>query len=351
MMPQPENVVWALTGARAGDNAQVLALASRMPARLEVKQLSYNWLHRVPNILRGASLSGLKRDAARMIAPPWPDLVIAAGRRAAPVSLWIRAQSQGRTKIVHLGRPRSPLKAFDLVITTPQYGLPVRPNVVELPLPFASPALCGAEELAHWRWAWRELPRPLIAAAIGAAKFPLRFGRDERLRLARHLNELAKRESGSLVIIGAPRTERGAVEEIAAHVSMPHVAYPYGTSAGNPYRAALVEADRFTVTSDSVSMLADALATSRPVDTFWLPSASQWWAWDGRRGLGARLAVSGLLQPPRQVTRLVDQLIARGLVGELGGMEATKRVEVAYEDATGRVMGLLTSRSSQSGAA
>jgi mitochondrial fission protein ELM1 len=115
--------IWVLKGVRAGDTAQAMDLALQLGGRVEGKQLAFNAFHNIPNWLLGARVSQLTQDAKKLLHPPWPDLVVATGRRTAPVALWIKTQSQGKTKLVHIGRPRMALSRFDLVLTTPQYGL------------------------------------------------------------------------------------------------------------------------------------------------------------------------------------------------------------------------------------
>jgi uncharacterized protein len=342
--------IWALLGARTGDNAQVLALAGMLDARVVLKQLSYNVLHHLPNLLLGASTASLAETARGTIAPPWPDMVIAAGKRSAPIARWIKKQSGGATRLIHVGRPRAPLDAFDLVITTPQYGLPSGGNVVEVPLPFARPLAVARDAQEKWQADWRDLPRPLIAVAIGAGKFPLRFGRAEKDCLSRQLNAVSHRHGGSVLLMASPRTPPDALPRIGAGLDGPHRSYPWKGGAGNPYGAALLAADRLVVTGDSVSMLADAVATGKPADVFRLPAVPQWWAWDGRSGFYAALARAGLLQPPRNVTKLVDQLIARGFAGELGKDSDLKPRKANYDEAMKRAAALLTARRNQTGA-
>src|SRR5262249_56104476 len=95
----------------------------------------YSAANRLPNLLLGASLASVRSGASSALAPPWPDLVLAASRRSVPVARWIRARSGGRTKLVHLLHAMAPLDLFDLVITTPQYRLPDRPTLLHLPPP------------------------------------------------------------------------------------------------------------------------------------------------------------------------------------------------------------------------
>lgn len=348
MLAGQEKVVWGLLGSRVGDNAQVKALAARLPARIEFKQLTYNGLHYIPNILRGASNASLTLEALRLLTPPWPDAVIAVGRRSAPVALWIKQKSSGHARLIHLGRPRMALKAFDLVVTTPQYNLPAAENVIEIMVPFT--AALSAPDAERWCSEWNDLPRPLIAVSVGAAKYPLRFSAREWQEFGSRLNELALDCRGSLLVLGSPRTEQGALEAISSQLTVPYKTFA-ARNKDNPYRAALLDADHVVVTSDSASMLADALSTGKRVDIFKLPSAPIWWAWNGRGSWGASLSKSGVLQPPRQTAKLVETVLARRFACELGQGGTTVPFDANYDEAVSRVLGLLAKRKSQAGEA
>lgn len=317
-LPHSRPVVWVLQGPRAGDNAQAYELASLLEAQVICKHLTFNRLHLLPNLLLGASAGSLEPGSRKALLPPWPDLVIATGKRSAPVARWIRQRSQGKAKAVHLGRSRAPLSAFDLVITTPQYGLPAAANVIEIPLPFAATKNVDARELATWRAAWAGLRKPLIAVAIGHAKFPLRMGRREARLLGRRLNSLADRMQGSLLLIASPRSVPGVIARIEAELSVPHVAYRKFDPQKNPYAAALVVGDQLVATSDSISMVSELISTGKPVDVFELPDRRLTLKWRASSGLSAWLSRSGILQPPRDVSGMVRALIEKGYVNALG---------------------------------
>ncbi len=133
--------VWVLLGEGAGGNAQMIALAEALGWPYETRQLSWNVLNYLPNPIIGARAFTLDR-AADALRPPWPDLVIAASRRSAPVARWIKKQSGGRTKLVHLLHAQMPLHHFDLVVTLAQFRVPDAPNVLRntLPLNVVDPA-------------------------------------------------------------------------------------------------------------------------------------------------------------------------------------------------------------------
>jgi len=72
-------------------------------------------------------------DAPHLLrAPTVYDLAHAAGRRTAPVALWIRQQSAGRTRLVQLGRNGADFAdLFDLAVTPGYCRLFPHPNRIE----------------------------------------------------------------------------------------------------------------------------------------------------------------------------------------------------------------------------
>ena len=121
--------VWVLLGKWHGDNQQLLAIARALGLPFREVPLRFNALSHVPPAFLGINRLSWRTDDP--LGPPWPRLVLAAGRRSVSAARWIRRQSGGYTRLVNVNRPWAPLSWFDLVITTPQYALPasVRPQV------------------------------------------------------------------------------------------------------------------------------------------------------------------------------------------------------------------------------
>lgn len=326
-------IVWVLLGERAGDNAQALALgeiaAEAAGARVTTKPLAYNRLYRTPNLLLGASLRSLSSGRAGL-APPWPDMIIGVGRRSVPAARWIKAQAGGRAKLVQIGRPRAPLHWFDLVLTTPQYGLPDGPNVLDLPLPPISPPALDPGELARWRETFASLPRPWIGVLVGGARAPYRFDAAAARALASAADSLAGRLGGSLLVTTSPRTGLDQARVLADAVASPAYCnlWPGDDAA---HQAILALADRFIVTGDSVSMLAEACASGRPVAIWEAPRNGIYPAWSGERGIGRRLAHAGLVSPPRDPQAVVRRLIDAGHAALLGEANPVAFVPVPDE--------------------
>lgn len=345
-VPSPRT--WVILGQRAGDNAQVRALARALGWPAETKQIRYDEAETTGFKERGASLIGVDRSASTALEAPWPEVVIAIGRRSVPVVRWIRDQARQAgtdTLLVHLGRPRVDLDLFDLVVTTPQYDLPRAPNVMELTLPivFVDDAELG-RAAAAWRTRFAGLPRPWHAVLVGGPTPQLAFGRAETGRLLGELAAWQVRHGGGLLITTSPRTPPVVTDTLRASLggSGLHRLFPFAPDGDNPYLALLALADDFVITVDSASMVAEAASRRKPIHLFDLPKleparkpglkAAWSRSWRRRRkerrdagldaDLGDRLydlwTRRGRTRPRRDIGKLAQRLVETGVAVALG---------------------------------
>jgi mitochondrial fission protein ELM1 len=262
--------VWVVDAYRSGEKTQVRALAEGLGWPYEIKTLRYRKYEMRTNLLRGRDLRGIDIARSDALAPPWPDLVLSMGMRNEPVARWIRDQSGGRTRLVFLGRLWADPALFDLVITTPQYRVPDRPNVLRNALPLHP---LGARPLAEaarrWAPALAHLPRPYLTVNIGGSSGPYAFGPRAAARLVRDALALARARGASLLISSSARTPAAAIDAFAAQSQVPMQLYRWKPNdPDNPYLGFLALADEIIVTADSISMLSEAYATGKPVHMF-----------------------------------------------------------------------------------
>lgn len=347
--------VWGLLGQRTGDNRQVLALGAALGLPFAEKQLRYSWPSHIPNLLRRARPLGVRADPATPVAPPWPDLVLAVGRRSAPLALAIRAASGGRSRLVQIGRPGAPLAWFDLVVTTPQYRLPAAPNVVEIPLPFGSAGSSGAVVSST-------AAAPGLLVLVGGPTAELRFAADEAAALAAHALTVAAAAGTTVVAVTSPRTPAVVAATLAARLPAPHVVHVWRPAAANPYAGLLAAATRVVVTADSVSMLADACRSDAAIDVFALPArggvlrrlgvaaGAALAARAARADLPSRLLSlplrTGVVPAPRDYAAVRAALARRGLLGPGACPPAARHAAIAAweRDVVARVGALLPCR-------
>jgi mitochondrial fission protein ELM1 len=258
-------------GHRAGDNSQVHALGEALGWPYEIKRFVYRPTELLTNLVLGPTLAGVIKSRSSTLEPPWPDLILTAGRRNEPVGLWIQKQARGqKVRLVHVGRSWAKIERFDLIVTTPQYRLPQRPNVLHntTPLHRVTQSRLSAEADV-WRPHFGHLPEPYVAVVIGGNSGPFTFDAAAGTRLARQASELAESLGGSLLVTTSARSPAKSVDAFERELRAPAYLYRWTKDAAeNPYFALLGLAHSIVVTGDSMSMLTEACATAKPVYIF-----------------------------------------------------------------------------------
>ena len=299
-----EPVIWVLIGERTGDNNQALALAEALNLPFEVKHLDYNALQSLSVWLPPTAIT-LTRAARAGLEAPWPDLVIAIGRRSVPVARWIKRQNGGRTKLVRIGHPRIDPALFDLVITTRQYPVPPGANVVLLPVAMSrhlDPLTPSAREV-EWLAA---VPKPRTLLAIGGATkyWTLPTKRIEQI--------VAGNPPGrSLIVATSRRTDPGLVDQLRRLAST-NLDIRLVDGPSPRFAVLMAAADEILVTGDSVSMLSEAVLTGKPVALIPIEQDDK-----GRRELGSEPQESGPNARRRDLRRFWNYLIDEGMVGTI----------------------------------
>jgi mitochondrial fission protein ELM1 len=320
--PTPPRV-WVLRDDRPGNTTQALGLADALAWPYEVKPLRCTAAARLHNRWLGASLAGIDRETQASLEPPWPDLVIAAGRRTAPVAQWIRAQSGGLARIVALGRKAGDdADGFDCVVTPGYVRLFAHPHRIETdgPLHRVTPeALAKAAD--EWADRLGDAPRPRIAVLVGGTSGQYRLGAAEAAQLGAACAQLARACGGSLFATTSRRLGAAATEAFCAAIGPIHFLHRWTPDdPRNPYLALLAHADAFVITGDSESMIGEAVSLGRPTAIHRLPvrasfrvlSVFREWVW--RRATAKPLGPRGTPRPQRGLERWCGKAIERGYV-------------------------------------
>ena len=206
--------IWVFPGNRSGDDGQVYALAEELGLPFETRPMRYNWRYWLRGTHKGVTADVLRADIrTKTLVPPWPDLILIAGKHPAPVARWVREQSGGRTRLVFLGHPRVAPETFDLIYTTRSYLAPAGGSVRLLPLSlsrYRSPPKTTKEEQA-----WLAcLPRPHLLLMLGGKT---RHWKMRPAFIAKRASELAERAhaaGGSLIVVRSARTPEDAFDAV-----------------------------------------------------------------------------------------------------------------------------------------
>jgi hypothetical protein len=260
-LPHSPLTAWALTTGEAGMRTQTRGLAQAVaPVVVEKTAPSDGGL------LARLGLSAPAR-LAEAFAPPWPDILVTCGRRSVPFAVALKKASGGRILAVHIQDPRAFRGAFDLIIAMDHDRLAPGPGVIKVSTALhdiTTDALIAAA--GDWRERFAALRRPLVGVAIGGDLRGRPFSLDDGRRLLAGLQRL-RGEAGAGLAITPSRRTPGAVRELLgdAFAADPGV-FLWDLQGENPYRGILALSDRLVVTTDSVSMVSEAIATGRPVE-------------------------------------------------------------------------------------
>ena len=249
--------MWLLLSNRPGDNNQLLALADALVWPFEAKHIEYNSLRRVPMLRRGLAIVAAR--SRPLIKAPWPDLVIGSGYGTVPVARYIRSQTDGRAKLVHLGNARQPIDDFDLHISTPQYVAGAKRNLLELPFPIGNPARAAHPSFEELEWL-RSYKKPRRLIAVGG---PARHWQLDHTALANAIWTMrGKHPGGCLIIATSARTPQSTRRLLRTLVRGRNEAV---VDDFPRFATLLAECDEIYVTADSVSMISEAVLSGKPV--------------------------------------------------------------------------------------
>jgi hypothetical protein len=259
--------VWTLSDGSPGNERQTEALASTLGwshQRLRpLLGVSAGW----PLASRGTHLRGLDpaSETRGQLQPPWPDALIVAGRRVAPVARWVRRASRGRTRVIALGpKTATPVDAVDLAVTPRGAHLFPHPKRVETDRPLVVPA----DHEGPWLARLAELPGPRILLILGSGTKRLGLDGAAAEALGRLVAESAA-NLGAAVLVSASRHARPEVFEGClrglGRAAFVHRESPDQRPEERPWSALLEVADVFVMAGLGETSLAELCATGRPI--------------------------------------------------------------------------------------
>lgn len=314
-------LVWFMTTGEAGYRTQARGLARALSAQAHewVIGLQPPWRWMPGTLAAPFALAGLDRDKDRP-APPWPDVLVTCGRRTTAASIAIRRASGGSTLNVHIQNPLTAQTAFDLVVAMDHDRLS-GPNVISVPTALHDVTPERLSAAAHtWRERLKPDGQPLVGVLLGGATKRDPFGAEQARALLDGLMKVRTAMRARLAITPSRRTPADVRALLAARLADDAGAFLWSGEGDNPYLGILALSDRLVATSDSVSMVSEALATLAGVEVFGEPSGRQGVFIDGlveselvRRftGDGAPLSPRARLDATQVAAQAVRALLAR----------------------------------------
>lgn len=268
----PGTLCWVLTDGKIGDEVQCLGIAEALGLNPERRHVAprgrYAWAmpygpidpHEAPG------------HAGSPLAPPFPDLAIAAGRRAVPYLRALKRASKGATFTVFVKDPYWSRQAMDLIVV-PEHDRLRGANIFAAVTPanrLTASVLAAERAAPNLRIAG--LPRPRVALVLGGNSQHHRFEKHDIDALAAIALDVAQSGCG-LMVTPSRRTPPILLEAIVAALgqlpdTLKRNVFLWTGEEPNPYAAILANADAIVVTGDSVNMVGEVTATGAPVHVY-----------------------------------------------------------------------------------
>ena len=258
-------VIWVLRDERPGTGNQALGVADALKKPYVVKDLRYGIFGRLPNLLIGSSLRALMPAAQAEITPPWPDLVISAGRRAAAVACYIKLASASKSFVFHLMYPGPGPTTLLNIVAVPAHDKVAGTNIVT----FTTAPNRVTRDILHeagakWSTVWEGIQNPVLGVLVGGPGRGMPFNDADAGRLASQIAKWKANTSGSVLVTTSRRSgkrARALFENLAAGKIKPDLFHTWDAEGENPFLGILAVSEVLLVTGDSVSMLSEACAS------------------------------------------------------------------------------------------
>lgn len=265
--------IWVILTHAVGDNEQCLALAEMLGRPFRCVQVDWTASNRAADraqleVLLRDDVQGRKWRSSIGLHAPWPRLIICSGRRADDLALWIKRRSDGRSKVVTIGRAHGSLADYDLIVASPQYLLPERDNVVRLPNAMTRdraeifPEALAAPILA---------PKPWFTILLGGRVKQFIAGEAALRQAAVRAQLSADRTGGSVIVSTSRRTPSWLLAAVESELTAPTIYRWSRGTTDNPYATLLQKSAAVFVTGDSASMIQDACRSGTPTYLIELP--------------------------------------------------------------------------------
>jgi hypothetical protein len=247
---------WILSSGLIGCENQCLGVIERLGIETEIKKIK-------PSMAVSLFAPYGTPFLNPQVREPWPDLVIAAGRKTIPYLKYIRKASKKECKTIYLQDPRIDSKEFDIV-WAPEHDSIEGNNVIKT---ITSPNRVTNELLNYHHDEWLDklskLKGPFIGFLIGGKSKAYNFNDAECEKIIQALNFVIS--NGYTPLITLSRRSPKKLSNRIKNLLINEENLFYDGQGDNPYFAILKASEIIITTPDSANMISEAINVPKPV--------------------------------------------------------------------------------------
>ena len=260
---------WCVTDGSAGMNSQVKGLAEALNTQYELKsiKLKFPW-----NILPVGILpifSGIFKNIVNFDLLNPPNLIITCGRQSVYFSLFLKKKLGKKIFNIHIQNPKTDSRKFDLILA-PDHDNLKNSNVINtvLAINHINSELIK-ENIEMFKKDFLNIEQPICSVLIGGSSRNYIFNRRTVEDLTSKLKNLESNNKIKVIILSSRRTDQFIVNYLNNEFGDAHIMW---NEKYNPYIALLGLSKFIICTSDSVSMISEAIYSKKPVFVYRLRS-------------------------------------------------------------------------------
>ena len=247
---------WILSSGLIGCENQCLGVIERLGIETEIKKIK-------PSMAVSLFAPYGTPFLNPQVREPWPDLVIAAGRKTIPYLKYIRKASKKECKTIYLQDPRIDSKEFDIV-WAPEHDSIEGSNIIKT---ITSPNRVTNELLNYHHDEWLDklskLKGPFIGFLIGGKSKAYNFNDAECEKIIQALNFVIS--NGYTPLITLSRRSPKKLSNRIKNLLINEKNLFYDGRGDNPYFAILKASEIIITTPDSANMISEAINVPKPV--------------------------------------------------------------------------------------
>ncbi len=208
-------------------------------------------------------------------SPPWPELLIVAGRSVAERARRLRAEAHGRCLVVAIGQGAAvPIDAVDLAVIPTGDAIFPHPKLIEIEQPLVAAPARGAARSGSLAAQLAALAEPRIVVRLDLEGSERAWAPEAIREIGRRVEASAARLGGSVVLWSRPglaRDQLDAWRRALGPLAFDAAEGVGSDASGRPMaqeeiaRALLAAGDLFIHLAGSDAALAEMVATGRPV--------------------------------------------------------------------------------------
>ena len=261
---------WCVTDGSAGMNSQVKGLAEALSVQYELKsiELKFPWNVFPVGIL--PIFSGIFKNIVSFDLFKPPNIVITCGRQSVYFSLFLKKKLGKKIFNIHIQNPKTDSRKFDLILA-PSHDNLKHSNVIntDLAINHINSKLIK-ENIEMYKKDFLNIEQPICSVLIGGSSRNYIFNNKTVEDLTFKLKNLESNNKIKIIILSSRRTDQFIVNYLNNEFGDAHIIW---NEKYNPYIAILGLSKFIICTSDSVSMISEAIYSKKPVYIYRLRSS------------------------------------------------------------------------------